>query len=345
MVLERAFLRQAAACAALGSPFMGRLMTLLANYWPTDGKLSERFGTWNGDIGSSGASLPLRLAGGLHAIVLRGNDAHLAAAYPPNEVDDDVLIDAVLSAIRRHNSFLCDWIESAPQTNEVRRSAVLIASAHWLNARYNLPMKLSELGASAGLNLLFDQFLMQIGNKYWGPREAIVKLAPDWLGQLPPHGAPEIIERRGVDLNPLNPKSPSDALRLISYIWPDQPERISRTRAAMTLPSTTVDAGDAIDWLETRLAAPHSNSLHLIYHTIAWQYFPRDRQIVGQKLIEAAGLLATDAAPLAWLSMEADDKKIGAGITLRLWPGDIRISLGRSGFHGQSVEWEPKDAG
>ncbi len=321
---------------------MQRLMTLLADNWPEDSNLAKCFADWEGDIGSSGASLPLRLAGGLHAIVLLGKDALLTAAYPPNDVNDHILIDAVLAAIRRHDSFLCIWLENAPQTNEVRRSGVLIAAAHWLDDRFDMPISVSELGASAGLNLHFDKFSMQIGDKRWGPVNAPVNLAPEWRGKLPPQSAPRIIERRGVDLNPLNPKLPADELRLISYIWPDQLDRIIRTRAAMALPSAPVDKDDAIDWLGKRLAKPYPNSLHLMYHTIAWQYFPTDRQMIGKNLIEAAGSLATNAAPLAWLSMETDEVKNGAAITIRIWPGDIEVALGRAGFHGQWVEWNPQ---
>ena len=153
MALQAAFLAQAKSCRALGSPFMGQLMRLLAQHWPADTRVARRFATWSGDVSATGASLSLRLAGGLHALVLTGNDAGLAAAYPPHVVDEATLLAAVQSALRRHDDFLCDWVESAPQTNEVRRSAVLIAAAHWLDARFHLPLQLSELGASGGLNL------------------------------------------------------------------------------------------------------------------------------------------------------------------------------------------------
>ncbi|MFD1380742.1 DUF2332 family protein [Fodinicurvata halophila] len=43
--------------------------------------------------------------------------------------------------------------------------------------------------------------------------------------------------------------------------------------------------------------------------------------------------------PLAWLAMEDDGQPGGAAVTLRLWPGDHHIALGRAGFHGQWVEW------
>jgi hypothetical protein len=339
MTLREAFTEQVKSCIALGSPFMGRLMTVLAQHWPEDTELARRFASWSGDIGSSGASLPLRLAGGLHALVLQAKDAELTAVYPPHVVDDAVLIDVVVAAIRRHDALLCVWAENAPQTNEVRRAAVLIAAAHWLDARYHLPIRLSELGASAGLNLMFDKFAMQISDECWGHDDATVRLAPEWRGSLPPHASPHIVERRGVDLNPLYVGRAEDEQRLMSYIWADQADRITRTRAAMALQNQPMEKGDAIEWLATRLAHPTAGQLHLIYHTIAWQYFPAERQASGRAMIEAAGAAATESAPLAWLGVEADDNPHGAALTLRLWPGDVHVSLGRAGFHGQWVEW------
>jgi hypothetical protein len=338
-MLREAFLEQAKSSAALGSPFMARLMTLLARHWPDDTALARYFSRWEGDISATAAALPLRLAGGLHALVLMGRDDALAAVYPPNAVDDSILLDAVLRAIRRHDAFLCSWVENAPQTNEVRRSAVLIAASHWLDARYHLPLQISELGASAGLNLQFDKFAMQIGDEHWGPSDATVRLAPEWRGQPPPQSKPHIVARRGVDLNPLQVGQPEDELRLISYIWPDQADRIVRTRAAMALQVAPVDKGDAIEWLSTRFAEPRHGCLHLVYHTIAWQYFPAERQATGRAMIETAGAAATESNPIAWFSMEADDNPNGAALMLRLWPGDIQLSLGRAGFHGQWVDW------
>ena len=347
--LEAAFIDQARACIALGSPFMGRLMGLLAQQWPDDTGLRRRFANWPGDVSSNGASLPLRLAGGLHALVLTGQDVGLAAAYPPHDVDDATLTRAVVATIRLHDVFLCKWIESPPQTNEVRRSAVLIAAAHWLTDRFRLPLQLSELGASAGLNLMFDQFALQIGPQVWGSAMATVRLTPDWRGPLPPRAKVRIADRRGVDLNPLLIGNSADELRLIAYLWPDQTDRIARTRAAMALAVAPVDKGDAIDWLAGRLAAPWPGRMHLIYHTIAWQYFPTERQTRGRAMIEAAGAAASPDAPLGWLVMEADGDPHGAALTLRLWPGDVCVGLGRAGFHGQWVDWAddagPDDAG
>lgn len=335
--LQAAFLSQAESCEALDSPFMGRLLRLLAEHWPEDTALAAKCATFEGDISPKGHSLPLRIAGGLHALVLKSEDTGFSSVYPPNKSDDADLLNAVLTALRTHNAFLTDWITHAPQTNEVRRSSVLIATAHLLADRFNLPIKLSELGASAGLNLMFDHFHLDVGDGY-GPQSKVA-LAPDWTGPLPPKADVTISNRRGVDLNPLNSADTEDALRLQSYLWADQEERLHRTQAAIALNTAELDQDDAISWLERRLSTPKTGELHMVYSTVAWQYFPADRQNHGTTLMEAAGAQATEAAPLAWLSYEADDITHGAALILRLWPGNHTIPLGRADFHGRWVEW------
>jgi hypothetical protein len=101
--------------------------------------------------------------------------------------------------------------------------------------------------------------------------------------------------------------------------------------------------GDAIDWLAPRLDAAPNDHLHIIQHTVAWQYFPTDVQTRGRAMIQAAGAQATHNRPLAWLSMETNGDttgKIGATLTLRLWPGDITLDLGRADFHGRWINWQ-----
>lgn len=322
MTLPEALRQQAASCARLGSPFMARLLTGLADHWPGDSALGRLCAAWSPgeDLGPSGASLPLRIAGGLHALVLSGRDDALAAVYPPNVVPDAELIAAVLTAFDRHRDFFRDWMRNAPQTNEVRRAAALIPAAHWIAARYTLPFRISELGASAGLNLMFDHFALETSAGRLGPEIPALTLTPDWTGPLPKGQPLKIAERRGVDLNPLDAHRPQDALRLSAYLWPDQPHRLELTRAASAVQEAEVDRGDAIDWLETRLSDPPEGQLQLIYHTIAWQYFPPEAQARGRALIEAAGKRATDSRPLAWLGLEADGDPDGAALTLRLWP-------------------------
>jgi hypothetical protein len=108
----------------------------------------------------------------------------------------------------------------------------------------------------------------------------------------------------------------------------------------------TVEKGDAVDWLETRLMLRMPNHLHLIYHTVAWQYFPATTQVRGEAALQAAGARACQTAPLAHLAMESDGAEPGAALTLRLWPGNLTIPLGRVDFHGRWIDWQapPIDA-
>lgn len=316
---------------------MGQLMQACAQRnWPT-GVIRDRIFDWAGDITPAGQSVPLRLAGALHALRLAGNDV-LGPVYPPNAVDDDTLWQAICTALTCNAEQINLWLDSAPQTNEVRRAATLIATGHWLTARLGLPIRTSELGASGGLNLHWDDYALQIGEQHFGAKAPALTLAPDWTGPLPPQTAPVITQRAGVDLNPLSPSDPTDALRLQAYLWPDQPHRMTLTRAAIAAAKTPVAQGDAVDWLESRM--PHNlGQLHLIYSTVAWQYFPLDKQTQGAALIAAAGATATDDTPLAWFGMETDGGERGAALTLRLWPGDLLFDLGRADFHGRWIDW------
>ncbi|MFN7224154.1 MAG: DUF2332 domain-containing protein [Paracoccaceae bacterium] len=336
--LALAFEQQALACDGLGSPFTARLMRCIPQVWPLAGALPDRVAKIAGDLGPRGASVPLRVAGGLHALVQTDRAPDLSAAFPPNAVTDTELASAVGQALIEQDSFLSDWIKTPPQTNETGRSAVLMAAASDLSARFALPLVLSELGASAGLNLWFDRYALSVPGGSIGAADSPLLLCPDWSGPSPAVAPIRIAARRGVDLHPLDPRS--DGARLLAYIWADQPERLSRLRAALSVArGGVVDAADAADWLDARVALPVQERLHVVFHTIAFQYFPSQTQARIQTAMEAAGARARADAPLAWLGMEADGAGEGAAVTLRLWPGDLRLSLGRAGFHGQWVRW------
>ncbi len=342
--LRAAFQQQARSCAALDSPFMARLCTLAGERLQPDGPLGARLFHWPDAptataLGPAGASVPLRLAAALHALVLQGHPG-LAPVWPPNAADDDTLWAAVAAALASNAAAIEAFLDSPPQTNEVRRAAGLIAAGHWLAARIGLPMVLSELGASAGLNTIWDRYALTLpGGVTLGPPSPALTLTPDWTGPLPPAAAPVIATRTGVDLNPIDLTDPAQRLRLRAYLWADQPRRRMLTDAAIAAAPPRPEAGDAIDWLAARLASPRRGHLHLIFHTVFWQYLPPEAQARGQALIENAGARARADAPLAWLACEDDGARPGAGLALRLWPGDQAIALGRADFHGRWLHW------
>ncbi|MFC3163995.1 DUF2332 domain-containing protein [Ciceribacter thiooxidans] len=341
-VIRRSFLRQAQSCDDLGSPFTARLCRLAALRLDMQTTVGSRILNWAGDPSSSRDALALRLAGSLHALVLSGRAPSLAATYPPHAVDDDALWAACEAAFRKHEAFILERLKSAPQTNEVRRSAALLPGFLTIAALTGKPLVLSEIGASAGLNLQWDRYRHRLGNSVWGPDSTVV-LEPDWQGDAPPTADLSVLDRAGCDLNPLDPSSTEDRLRLASYIWADQTDRLERTRNALKIARSnglTVERADAIDWLRRRLAVPRRAAAHVIYHTIAWQYLPETLKEEGETLIRKAGREASDEAPLARLQLEADGKPDGAALTLEIWPSGERREIGRADFHGRWIKWK-----
>lgn len=360
--VRAAFRRQAEACRALGSPLTARLCDHLAEVLQLDqGALARRVLGWTGDPGPAADSLPLRLCGGLHGLALAGRAPELRAAYARGEVGADLLLEV----LARHEDELLGWLDNPPQTNEVARSAAIIAAARFAQALAPLPIRALELGASAGLNLNFHRYHLapqgvQEGAQkgalppsgarapdspgIFGPGEkpGRVVLAPEWRGEVP-GGRLEVAEAEGVDLRPVDPVA--DALRLTAYCWADQEARLERLRGALGIARRhrpKVAAGDAAAWLAARLAEPAAGRLGFVFHTVAWQYFPAATQAACDAAIRRAGARASAAAPLAHFSMEADGGQ-GAALRLRLWDGKERCwSLGRADFHGRWIDWAPE---
>jgi hypothetical protein len=342
-MMRDVFRAQAETCDGLGSTFTGSVLRAAADSLGGADTVATRLRSWTGDTSAAGQSVPLRLAGGLHALVLTGQDPDLAALYPPNARPDDAdLRTAIAAAFEDQADHLHRWLDSPPQTNETGRAAVLIPAAALIATRFDLPLDLLELGASAGLNLRFDHFALDGPGGRLGAADAPLVLTPDWGGATPVGSAFSVRHRAGVDINPLDPTNAEDRLRLLSYVWPDQAARLARMRAALDI-ATAVPAGvtraDAADWLAPHLDRRRTGAVTLIYHTIAWQYFPPDTQARARAMIEADGAAATYSAPLAWLGFENDGKTPGAPVDLRLWPGDQSIRLGRADFHGRWIDW------
>ncbi|MDB5556014.1 MAG: hypothetical protein JWL86_5998 [Rhizobium sp.] len=340
--VRKAFLTQEKGCYSLGSPFTARLSRLHADRLQRGNAVADRILGWQGDPSPAADSVPLRIAGCLHALVLGGWAPELSTVYPPNEVDDDALWQAVSRAHIDHTDFILERLKSAPQTNEVRRSAALLPGFLTLGKLFGKPLVISEVGASAGLNLQWDRYRYRLGDVVWGDASAGVTLEPDWTGPSPPDVEVTVQDRAGCDLNPVDATNPEHRLRMLSYIWADQPDRLTRTRNALDLaarPDLRVEWSDAIDWLGRHLATPFPGAIHVVYHSIAWQYFPKTLQQEGERLIAEAGTRATPAAPFARLAMEADGGS-DASLTLQVWPSGEKQEIGRADFHGRSVIWK-----
>ncbi|MFT3957261.1 MAG: DUF2332 domain-containing protein [Piscinibacter sp.] len=342
-----AFRDQVRWCERLGSPFNAQLLAWLADDWLAGGPVRALIPAWT--AGPPGQDLvPLRLAGGLHALALSGRHAELSALYPPaaSGFDAGTLPPLLRRLLVDEAGHLRSFLASAPQTNEVMRSAVLIGGHAAIARATGLPLALREIGASAGLNLLWDRFHYTLGAQSWGDAASPVQIVADWRGSapaLPAHIA--VADRRGNDLLPIGLHDPAAVLRLRSYVWPDQLARAERLRGAIALAQRerpVVDAGDAADWVERQLAAPRAGVATVLVHSIVWQYLPPATRERIEATLAAAAARAHRDAPLAWLRLEFFAKDAPAELRLTLWPEGVERTLARSHPHGEWVEWLAK---
>lgn len=318
---------------------MVRLCRLLGDRLDRESEAGRRVLDWRGDADPFADALPLRLTGGLHCLVRRGEAPALADAYPPRPLPgEERLWTAVRSALGHPD--LAHWLDSAPQTNEVGRSAVLMAGLLAVADRFPRPVELLELGASAGLNLILDRYGYDLGGLLAGDPDSPLQLKPEWIGDRPPAARVEVAGRRGVDLNPLDPRR--DGERLLAYVWPDQRRRLAQLEAALAVAAPDpppVDRGDAADWIEARLAEPAApGTTRVVLHSIAFQYFPGETKRRIAAAMATAGGAATGDSPLAWLRYEHDEADERITLRLRTWPGQESL-LAYCHAHGSVVHW------
>ncbi len=337
------FASQAAACEQLGSPFTAMLCRVLAARLDAGTRFGRRILEWEGDPFPD--NVALRACGAIHALARSGWEPNLAKVYPPSATTEHLLWVAIADALLHNDVFLTERLSSPPQTNEVARSGLILGGMLHLAALTRMPLEILEIGASAGLNLAFDEYRYELGDgRLWGPADAPLTVECLWRGRTPPLDAPlSVVSRAGCDLKPIDPANAGDRARLVSYIWADQRHRLHRVEAALAHAARhrrTVDAADAPEWLAGRLAAPQLPGItRVVFHTIVWDYVPAAAKARIDALFVSAGARATAQQPLARLTMESDETPGSARIDLTVWPDGRTLTLGRGDFHGRWAEW------
>jgi hypothetical protein len=304
------------------------------------------------------SAVTLRLFGAVHRLVLTGEVRALAAYYPSvgGIADPDAAWPAFRQVCVDHGETIRPWLSRPPQTNEIGRGAALLGGLLHIAAATGLPVRLVELGASAGLNLRPDLLRVTWDTPRpgaYGPRTSPVVLATAWTGPLPPLGAPlAVVERQGCDLNPVVPTTSEGRLRLLSYVWPDDLDRIDRLRGALELARQVpvpVARADAATFLEG--TGLREGTALVVWHSIMWQYLPSDDRARVRAQLERLGGEATQSAPVAHLSLELDPGSPSALVRLRLWPAAQfptyrdEVTIADAAPHGIPVSWRSTQPG
>ncbi len=335
-------------CDELGSPLTAALCRAFAENAETDGVCARLAATIPQPHRKRATAL--RLAGALHHGVLTRASETLKAAYPVGRDDWDMkeLWPIAKAYLESRFDEVAEFIKSDPQTNETRRSIALLPGFMEIARQFpGLPLHLYELGASAGLNQCIDQF--SYGDRDWQilPRPLpshSVSIRTEWQGMPPTSGSRSLIASRSAcDLNPIDVTDPAARLRLKSYTWADQAERLTRLDAAMALAAENgvrVDKADAADWLDRKLSGESKQGVRVIFHSVFLHYPPASVRNRIQTAIDTAGQGASEQTPVAWLCMEPasvfekDNPRLGVfNVRLQTWPGGEVKILGETDGH------------
>jgi hypothetical protein len=341
------FREQSGFCAGYGSSFTAELIARMGDDLAAGGPVADLVGSWPTNPRKD--ALSLRVAGALHHATLVGADPALAATYPAARADwrMEEVWPRARALLARERAAVAEFIRSAPQTNETRRGVALLAGFLVFAHEHPGPIETLEIGASAGLNLHWDRFAYRTPGWSWGGDSPVVVDA-EWKGAPPPLAAKIDVRRRAAsDLSPLDIADPAERLRLRSYVWADQFDRLARFDGAVSLAlaaGVRVERADAAEWLAEKLPQRARDAATVVYHSIFLQYPPRETRDAITAAIESEGARATQAAPLARLRLEPETVLGGPLdstrmlLDLTIWPGGERRVLAATDGHVRSVE-------
>jgi hypothetical protein len=188
------------------------------------------------------------------------------------------------------------------QTNEPGRCAVLLP----VLARLMQPLALIEVGASAGLCLLADRYMYDYqGRVVRGPA------APDHGPMLAcrigdttpiPRSVPQVAWRAGLDLNPVDLTDDDQVAWLETLVWPDQPDRLARLRAAISAARADpprVVRGNLLTDLPALVAEAPPGATLVVFHTAVLAYVadPEARAAFARTVHDLGAIWICNEAP------------------------------------------------
>jgi hypothetical protein len=191
-------------------------------------------------------------------------------------------------------------------TNECGRSAVIGPALTWVAAHVGTPLALCDVGASAGLNMGCDRYLLDYGTAgTTGPASSEVRISCAVTGGNPPIAPvlPPIAARIGLDRSPVDLEIADDARWLLACTWPDT-GRLDRTRAAIRDAQRhppTIRRGEMVADVRTTLAELPHDATPCVLTTWAVAYLSREARLEFAAELARAGR----ERPVVWVSGEA----------------------------------------
>lgn len=247
--------------------------------------------------------IPMIFLAAVHFLLLNETEHPLAAYFPdiasPHDAPEGDPYAVFRNFCLEYRSEIGRIVSTYHvQTNEVRRSACLLPAFGLVAAMSRgLPLALVEIGASAGLNLLWDHYAYDYGNgRLYGDRASPVRLTCTLRGEkIPPfpQSFPQVFSRTGIDLYPVDVREDSAANWLRAFIWPEHRGRFEMLGHAMAIARRhppELRAGDALELLPDMMAMTPTDTTLCLFHTFVSNQMPAEGLKRLEKLIAGSGV-------------------------------------------------------
>ncbi len=326
----------ARATAARGGRLYSYLLQHIAEDVEADGPFVEVLSPYRDEPKSR--LMPLRLMAEMHRRVLNGELPEVAPYYPSagGTLSPEGAWPPFREACVGGAAELQEALKRPHQHNEVARSAAILTGLDFIAHETEMPLRLLEVGASAGLLLRSDRYR----DAWWMP-ELFAQASPLRL-------APGVVERRGCDPLPIDPTSDDGRMRLRAMVWADLVEHMRMIDYAIDVcrqVPARVDEADGADWLPARLSEAEPGAVNVVFHSMMVDLCSEASLSRMGAVLQSEAARARSDAPLAWLRFEpsgpVDALQAPPTVELRLslWPGGDDRVLALADTNGKGVRW------
>ncbi len=304
------------------------------------------------DIATLGAgkdALPNLFFSTVHLLLQQGEHHQLAAFYPSlnkNTRRYEYVYPYFRNFVLDHEAEIAKIITTKTvQTNEVARCAALVPAFELVSLEAkNQPLAMIEIGSSAGLTLLWDQYHYKYGEGMeCGPKDSPVQIECLLRGKRHPpmpHDLPKVDSRIGIDLNPIDLNDPGNIQWLHALVWPEQEKRTRQLELAIQLAkhqSPRIVRGNALELLPEMIDKIGESAQTCIYHSFTLSLATGDNRAKLESIIEGAS--KNRKLFLVSLEWAKDTDSPRLELTRFDLGAKSRRVLAKSQAHGEWLEW------
>ncbi len=228
---------------------------------------------------NSGQPVPNLLFGAVHYLLLSGHQHPLGDYYPCVAIEakkvDEGRFPSFQQFCTTYETELVALLQTRlVQTNEVRRCAYLYPVFGMISRYSKQPLALVEIGTSAGLQLLWDQYSYRYDDsELVGNVTSSLEISAEVIGEGRPRlnlQLPPVRERIGFDLNIVDLTDADEKLWLKALIWPEHETRLELFEQASALVGSQpleLIQGDGVQLLKPRVDSIDRDTIVCIFHT------------------------------------------------------------------------------